>query len=133
MIGHVDRCGYHEVLLSENGVTKNHLAHRLILSAFSPIEDMDLYDINHINGNKTDNRVENLEWCSRSENIRHSYTNGLQKRVTNPHGTFRVLSAEDLETIRSLHQKGYIDRHIANEIGCSRELVSRKIREMNLR
>ena len=50
--------------------------HRLVARAF-----VDGYapglDVNHINGIKTDNRAENLEWCSRSRNIRHSFELGL--------------------------------------------------------
>lgn len=133
MVGYVDRCGYKEVLFSENGKTKSYLAHRLILSTFLPIENMSDYDINHKNGNKQDNSVDNLEWCTRSENVRHSYNNGLQKQITNKYGTYKVLTAYDLNVIRDLHTRGYIDKDIANELGCSREVVSRKIREMNLR
>lgn len=131
--GYVDRCGYHEVLFSENGCTKSYLVHRLILSAFDPIENMGKYDVNHKNGNKLDNRLDNLEWATRSENVRHSYKNGLQSEVTNSHGTFRVLSEEDIRKISELHLDGLIDREIAEIIGCSRELVSRKIREGGLR
>lgn len=65
--------------------------------------------------------------------IRHSYKNGIQKVVTNPHGSFKVLSEEDIQTIRDLHHRGVIDGEIAKEIGCSRSLVSRKIREMGIR
>lgn len=133
LVGHIDRCGYREVLLSENGVTKNYLSHRLILSAFDPIENMDMFDVNHKNGNKQDNRLENLEWCTRSENVSHSYRHGLQTHVGNRYGSFRVLTNEDIDTIRRLHERGCIDKTIADEIGCSRELVSRKIREMKLR
>lgn len=133
LIGHVDRCGYHEVLFSENGTTKNHLVHRLILNTFDPRDDSDDLYVNHINGDKLDNRIENLEWCSRSENTKHSYANGLQTKVTNQHGTFKVLCTEQLSAIRELHDAGLIDKEIAKQIGCSRELVSRKIREMNLR
>lgn len=133
LVGRVDRCGYRNVLLSENGVSTQYLAHRLVLAAFNPIDNMDKYDVNHKNGNKLDNRIENLEWCTRSENIRHSYINGLQNKITNPHGTFRVLTTTDLETIRSLHNKGYVDREIASTLGCSREIISRKIRRMGLR
>lgn len=132
--GHIDRCGYREVLLSYcPDFQKQVLVHRLVLSTFSPIENMDKYDVNHINGDKLDNRLENLEWCTRSENVLHSYRNGLQSRVTNPHGTFRVLTKEDIQKIFELHSKGYIDREIAKVIGCTRELVSRKIREGGLR
>lgn len=133
LFGHVDRCGYREVLLTENGKSKNYLVHRLILSSFSPIENMQDYDVNHKNGNKLDNRLKNLEWCTRSENISHSYKSGLQTKVTNPHGTYRVLGDKDFDIIRDLHHRGYLDREIAKEIGCSRGLVSRKIREWGIR
>lgn len=131
--GHVDRCGYHEVLLSEDGSTKNYLVHRLVLSAFHPKKFMDQYDVNHINGNKLDNRLNNLEWATRSENIKHSYENNLQTKVTNPYGTFRVLTGDEIQKILKLHLKGLSDKEIAEIIGCSRELVSRKIRKEGLR
>lgn len=133
LIGHIDRCGYREVTLSENGKCKSYLVHRLILSSFSPIDNMETLDVNHINGDKLDNRLENLEWCTRSENIKHSYANGLQQNVTNPHGTYKVLTEQQLHAIRRLHEKGLIDKDIANHVGCTRGLVSRKIREMKLR
>ena len=131
--GHVDRCGYHEVLLSENGKQKNCLVHRLILSTFAPDNSGNRNYVNHKNGNKLDNNLDNLEWCTKSENTIHSYRTGLQKYATNPHGTFRVLTADDEARIKELHNAGLIDREIAAEIGCSREIVGRKIRNMGLR
>ena len=134
MKGRIDRCGYREVILSYYPHYQKHvLVHRLVLSAFLPIENMELYDVNHKNGDKLDNRLENLEWCTRSENIKHSYKNGLQARVSNAHGTFRVLTENDLDIIRDLHHRGYPDWEIAKEIGCSRSLVSRKIRKWGVR
>ena len=133
MTGRVDRCGYKEVALSENGKTKSYLVHRLILATFRPASNMDELDVNHINGNKLDNRIENLEWCTRSQNITHSYDNGLQKTVSNIHGSFRVLNERDFEVIRDLHHRGYLDKEIAKEVGCSRSIVSRKIREWGIR
>ena len=133
MIGHVDRCGYRNVLLTENGRGKNYLVHRLVLETFSPVPNMENLFVNHKNGNKLDNRFDNLEWCTRSENTKHSYRNGLQKRATNQHGTYRVISEADIDIIRDLHHRGYWDFEIAKEIGCSRSLVSRKIREMGIR
>lgn len=134
MKGHIDRCGYREVILSYYpNIQKQALVHRLVLSTFAPIENMELYDVNHKNGNKLDNRLENLEWCTRSENIKHSYKNGLQTNVTNPHGTYKVLDEKDYEIIRDLHHRGVLDREIAKELGCSRSLVSRKIREWGIR
>lgn len=133
MKGRVDRCGYREVVLSEKGSSRQVLVHRLILSSFYPIKNMENLDVNHINGDKLDNRLENLEWCTRSENIIHSYENGLQKNVTNPHGTYKVLTKSQLNIIRGLHELGFVDSKIAECIGCTRGLVSRKIRGMKLR
>ena len=133
IMGHVDRCGYKEVLLSYYPKQKSVLVHRLVLSTFNPVENMDKLDVNHKDGNKLNNNLDNLEWCTRSANINHSYQNGLQKVVTNPHGTFNVLNQEQLNRIYELHSEGLTDKEIANIIGCSRELVGRKIRKAGLR
>lgn len=53
--------------------------HRLVAKAFLP-NPQGLREVNHINGIKTDNRVENLEWVSHRDNVRHSYKTGLSKR-----------------------------------------------------
>lgn len=50
--------------------------HRLVATAFIPNPDGHAM-INHINAIKTDNRVENLEWCSHSHNIRHAFSMGI--------------------------------------------------------
>ena len=132
MQGHIDRCGYKEVLLSENGRTNNARVHRLIAETFIPNPD-NLRDVNHKDGNKLNNDISNLEWVSHSENVKHSYNNGLQNKVRNKHGIYNVLSNDDKQTISSRHKDGLLDREIAEKIGCSRELVSRKIREEGIR
>ena len=65
--------GYYRVAL--NG--KRYYVHRLVADAFFD-GDHDKIDVNHIDGNRLNNKLSNLEWCTRKENIRHAYINGLK-------------------------------------------------------
>lgn len=71
-----NRLGYKEVALSKDGKTRTVLLHRLLALHFIDNPD-NLPCVNHRNGVKTDNRLENLEWCTRSQNTRHAYENNL--------------------------------------------------------
>ena len=76
-------CGYMRVLLvDKNGGRHSLFVHRLVLIAFFGI-DSEKKQVNHINGIKDDNRLENLEWVTQSENMKHAYRIGLEKPVVN--------------------------------------------------
>lgn len=78
--------------------------HRLVADAFLPVvvgKDV----INHIDGNKMNNSVMNLEWCTKSENEKHAWKNGLKRDVATKgelHGMHK-LSRKDVEYIRENH------------------------------
>lgn len=74
----ISNSGYEMKCLYKNSSTKSVLVHRLVAEAFIPNPE-NKPQVNHINGIKSDNRVENLEWNTRSENMRHSYAKGLSK------------------------------------------------------
>ena len=82
--------GYLHIKLSQKDKTKCILVHRLVAQVFIPNPN-NLPQVNHINEDKTDNRVENLEWCDRKYNI--NYGNGISKRVkTNKeNGTYKKI------------------------------------------
>lgn len=78
-----NRSGYYIVCLSKNGIAKNYFVHRLIALTFIPIIEGKNY-VNHIDGNKLNNSIENLEWCTHSENMVHAVKKlkvGPQKKV----------------------------------------------------
>lgn len=72
--------GYNVISIVESGKTKIYSIHRLVANAF--IENpLNKKFVNHINGIKTDNKIENLEWCTRLENERHAWATGLNESV----------------------------------------------------
>ena len=68
---------YMMIDLCKNGKVKKHLFHRLMAQTFLENKE-NKEQVNHINGIKTDNRLENLEWNTRSENQKHSIKIGLR-------------------------------------------------------
>ena len=75
--------GYYRIKLTVNNKSKRVMLHRIIAEAFIN-NPKNKKVINHINCDKKDNRIENLEWCSQSENVLHSvklgrWTQGQKK------------------------------------------------------
>jgi hypothetical protein len=74
--------GYYSITLRKNKQSKKIKIHRLVACAFLPNTE-NKKQVNHIDGNKKNNHVSNLEWCTASENNKHAWQYGLRKKTQN--------------------------------------------------
>lgn len=109
---HLDRYGYKKVVLYKNNKPHYFTVHRLVAMTF--IDNPDGFEtVNHINGDKENNSVENLEWLSKKDNLKHSYKSNLQRLKNQPIIATRVSDGKEFrffsqkETARKLgiHQR----------------------------
>lgn len=117
--------GYLVVGLTKDNKTTNYFVHKLVADAFLPkIEDIN--DINHIDGDKRNNNVFNLERCTRQQNIIHAYK--ILKRKSNT-----ILSPELLENICLHKANGLTNRVIAKLLNISHTTVNSVINKSKVK
>ena len=110
--------GYYQLNIGKP--TKSYLVHRLVAELFIPNPE-NLPEVNHIDGDKTNNNVKNLEWCTRSQNIQHGTKIGLIPAPwKNKTGSQHIRSKTTLQL--------NMNDEIVNEFGSAREAA----RETNI-
>lgn len=118
-----DRQGYKAVVLySKDGEPKPFLVHRLVITAFIP-NPQNKPCVNHKDGNPSNNRLSNLEWCTYGENISHAYENNLNSRVGEKHN-LSTLKKEDVLDIRERLENGERNMVLADEYDVTRATIS---------
>lgn len=102
----VGRFGYCYVYLTNRvGAPSFKQVHRLVALAFLSDGGDRLY-VNHKNGNKADNHIKNLEWCTKSENTKHAYDIGLKVKLTGENNPSHKLSLTQVREIRDKRKRG---------------------------
>jgi hypothetical protein len=103
LLQYINRKGYSVITLNKNkkGIISTHSIHQLVAKAFISNPN-NKYTVNHINGIKTDNRVENLEWATQRENVKHAYDTGLKKCMKGSKNHSAKLTETDVKQIRRL-------------------------------
>jgi NUMOD4 motif/HNH endonuclease len=99
------------------------LVHRLVGKTFIPNPE-NKPQINHIDGNKKNNNVTNLEWVTQSENIRHAFDNGMIKRYKGQKNPNSKLTEVEVLEIRRLRNEGWKQEDIANKFDVHQTLIS---------
>jgi len=90
-----DKKGYKHISIAINGVYKQKSVHRLVATYFIP-NDSNKPEVNHLNYIKGDNRVSNLEWCTRQENMVHSLLNEKNLESTKVNGRKGIRVAHEV-------------------------------------
>lgn len=110
---------YKSVVFSKNGVVKPFAVHRLVAQHFLENKN-NKTTVNHINGDKADNRFENLEWATPSEQQRHALSTGLRDKTKGENSNLAKLKEEDIFEVRRLYKTGlYRMREIAEKFNTS--------------
>lgn len=94
--------GYLHTNISIGGKLKTVFVHRLVAEAFIPNPE-NKPQVNHIDGNKQNNRIDNLEWCTAKENIHHAFENKLIINKCGEDCYSSKLSSIQVKEIRKMH------------------------------
>jgi hypothetical protein len=101
--------GYVAIALTKDKVVTMTLAHRLVMLTFNQDKNLDNQEVNHINGIKTDNRLENLEWCTHAENMQHAWKTGLKNEKGENHYNTKF-NQRIINIIRYANKKKYFNQ-----------------------
>ena len=114
--------GYKKVELCKDGKRKGFKVHRLVAIAFIPNPD-NKPEVNHIDGNKINNNIDNLEWVTSSEKTIHAYETGLSP------------NKKELDEIRiiELYNKGTSKEEISRMFDVSNVVIARILKENGIR
>lgn len=105
--GNVSDKGYMRILVRDNGRERTVFVHRLVAMAYID-NPLNKPQINHINGDKTDNRPENLEWCTNYENAQHRYS--VLKTYSSKQPIICVETGTQYETVSEAARKTKTNR-----------------------
>lgn len=109
------KSGYENIKLCKQNVTYHFLIHRLVAEAFIP-NPSNLPEINHIDGNPKNNKLENLEWANRKENLQQSYkTLG----PTRNHIRCKLFKEDTNQFIKEFNNIKAAALYAEKEFGCS--------------
>lgn len=118
----ISKSGYYSFAIGSQKecLMKRYLLHRLVALTFLPNPDNKTF-VNHIDGDKSNNVVSNLEWCTRSENEIHAHKTGLKNFIKN-HRANACLSQQQVNQIRTI--KDLSQRSIAKKYNTSQANIS---------
>lgn len=120
----LDRYGYLRCNLYRNQKQVTITVHRLVAMAFLPNPN-NLPEVNHKDGNKLNNHIDNLEWVTTSENQKHAFRIGLSKPKIGEKNPAAKYTKEDVIKVCKLLKQGFGNAEIVKTTGYSRSFVEK--------
>jgi hypothetical protein len=122
--GFANKNGYKRVHLTKEHKGKSYFVHRLV--AFNFLDKPNYKcEVNHIDGNKFNNFISNLEWVTHSENLQHAFDNGLAKKMMGSKNHKAKLNEDDVREIRKIasQKRNYGRKDIAKKYGVTEKHI----------
>lgn len=121
-----DKDGYLRITLMDiNNIRKALPLSRVVMMTHAPIANMSNLEVNHKDGDKTNNELWNLEWVTTQENIEHALKNGLRCSQGENNPGHKLAQNEIFEIIDLLQETTYIYKEIASFYGVHEETIAR--------
>ena len=115
----VPHTGYHRIELRIQGKPIRKYVHVMVMETFCPVRFTWQIEVNHKDGNKSNNCLYNLEWCTRSENEIHAYKNGLKVSKYGEYGTNSKYSDFEIHQVCALLESGKSVKYVSKLTGVS--------------
>lgn len=116
----INKNGYEQIRLNVNKIGKNKKIHRLVAESFLPNPE-NKKCVNHKDSNRINNRVDNLEWCTHSENIIHGFKNGFIYRTS---GEDSKVSKLNNEKVIKIYISKKSHRELAKEYRVTKSCIT---------
>lgn len=126
----IDKDGYSTITLKNDRNGYSHFGiHRLLMIAFKPIENMEEMQVNHIDGNKQNNNLNNLEWCTCKENLKHARDNHLNNTFgqKGQNHVNHKISEKEAKQIIKMHNEGCSVQEILKSVPNATKNIVRSI------
>lgn len=126
-LNRITKDGYNHVAIRKDGKAHNLKIHRIVAKHFIPNPE-NKPTVNHIDGNKQNNSVSNLEWATREENMQHAYKLGLKKMHKGCEHASSKLTAEQVAEIKQTYKrykKGFGSVALAKKYGVESSTILR--------